>query len=93
MNENEQKKWIEAEKKRVKAEIKQRMMTLDSKPQGYIKSEPSDMPQVNAPAINPLPQFPSLCEGATPSKLLKAEDNYFDIFSDIMVTKPFSMES
>ena len=55
MNENEQKKWIEAEKKRVKTEMKQRVVALDSKPQGYIKSEPSDMPQVNAPAINPSP--------------------------------------
>ena len=73
-NEDEKKKWIEAEKKRVKAEIKQRMVALHTNPV-VIKSEPSDLPQVDASAHllpNLLPDTSDTASGPPPSKLGKS---------------------
>ena len=87
-------KEVECEKKRVKAEIKERLMALDRKPQVCaIKSEPYDahwadeMDTPTLPSLNEDDKSES-AESHPPSKKPKVVDNFFDdFFSDIIVTK------
>ena len=77
---------VDTAKKMVKADIKRRMVLLDTKPQlCVVKPEPSEIP----PADNhPLPSCSEINDGQSPSKKPKHEPTLFDdFFSDIMVTK------
>ena len=82
-SEEQKKLAVDADKKMVKAEIKRRMILLDTKPQ--VKSEACEIPPEGNP---PLPSCSAITDGQLPSKKPKLEPNLFDdFFSDIMVTK------
>ena len=96
VSDEEKKKWITDEKKRVKAEMRRRMVSLHGKPQACaIKSEPANTQGECSPALPTLlpdgGSHPSTSEPAAndpPSKKMKSEPSYFDdFFSDIMITK------
>ena len=84
---NEEKKQVvDTEKKRVKDEIKRRMVLLDAKPRPcVVKSEVCEGSHNDSP---PLPSCSAPAVGLSPSKKPKPDPNYFDdFFSDIMITK------
>ena len=91
----EKQRLLDLEKKRVKTDVRKRMVEMDKKPQlSVIKCEAS-MPDEGAQSSLPtLAQDDNQsacsepCDSQIPSKRIKTEQNFYDdFFSDIMVTK------